>query len=334
VLSPDVEAGASEDEVEQVRLHYGSHANYDDYKIATADGKLDGRHGMKLGHPGVTVLDFFKKDVPEVLEPATPGSMSSSGNGGRRSRSGSGSRSKKASENKTGFSTMKPTVQTKLWVVDEQTALGQRLHREVKDDEFIRRMLVAYLASGASVQGEEQRPELSLDHLEMAQDTRDVLHQALALSGASDLLSFLLAAGEQQARQMVSQAKRHDSTRYASLPTSMLAKIKVPQASHERFRRALHAMMQWNETHGPLEQWYITTLAIQNLVGGNKEIIKDFLSAHREEIEAHHQALGLKPSFNRKPLRIQEMISIPDDPTAYPWGMSAQNHAMQMVETL
>jgi hypothetical protein len=221
VLSPDVEAGTPEDEVEQVRLHYGSHANYDDYKIATADGKLDGRHGIKLGHPGVTVLDFFKKDVPEVLEPATPGSMSSSGNGGRRSRSGSGSRSKKASENKTGFSTMKPTVQTKLWVVDEQTALGQRLHREVKDDEFIRRMLVAYLASGASVQGEEQRPELSLDHLEMAQETRDVLHQALALSGASDLLSFLLAAGEQQARQMVSQAKRHDSTRYASLPTSM-----------------------------------------------------------------------------------------------------------------
>src|SRR6185312_2996911 len=110
-----------------------------------------------------------------------------------RSRSGSGSRSKKASENKSGFSTMKPTVQTKLWVVDEQTALSQRLQREVKDDEFIRRMLVAYLASGVSVQGEERRPEWSLDTLSMAQETRDVLHQALALFG--DERSALVPAG-------------------------------------------------------------------------------------------------------------------------------------------
>ena len=324
VLSPEVAPGTSEDEVEQVRLNYASHANYDDYKLADAQGKLDGRHGIRLGQPGVTVLDFFQKEVLQVPD-LVPAASTPSGKGGRRSRS------KNASENKTGFSTMKPTVQTKQWVVDEQTALGQRLHREIKDDEFIRRMLVAYLGSGASVQAGE-RPKLSLDDLQIAQDTRDLLRQALPLSGASDLLSFLLAAGEQEARHLVSQAKRLDTTRYVSLPTSALAKIKLPEASQERFRRAVYALMQWNLTHGPLEQWYITTLAIQNLVGGNKELIKQYQEANLEDIEAHHQALHIKPSFNRKPVRIQEMVSVSEDPTAFPWGKSAENLSPETVD--
>lgn len=39
VMNPNVGAGTSEDEVEQVRLHYGSHANYDDY-VRTVQLKL------------------------------------------------------------------------------------------------------------------------------------------------------------------------------------------------------------------------------------------------------------------------------------------------------
>ena len=37
----------------------------------------------------------------------------------------------------------------------------------------------------------------------------------------------------------------------------------------ERYWRAVYTLMQWNETHRPLEQWYITMLSIQKLVGNN-----------------------------------------------------------------
>lgn len=312
VLDPHMEEDASPDEVDQIRLNYGSHANYDDYKLADEHGKLDGRHGVKLGLLGVTVLDFFKKDVPEPAERLIVVQ-------GKRARR---SRSKKASENKTGFSTMKPTVQTKAWVEDERSVLSERLGRDVRDDEFIRRMLVAYLSSGAAQQA-GVAPELRLDDLEVSEDTRELFRQVLALTGTANLLSFLLAAGEREARQIVKEAKRHDTTLYAALPTSKLAAMRVPEASHERIRRAVYAIMQWNQAHDqiPLQQWYITTLAIQNLVGGRKEVIKEYQQAYQEEIQAHHDQLGIKPSFNRKPVAIQAMVTVPEEPTAYPWGL-------------
>lgn len=86
-----------------------------------------------------------------------------------------------------------------------------------------------------------------------------------------------------------------------------------PEAGNERYRRAVHTLMQWNETRRPLERWYITTLAIQKLVGGRKEAINAYLETHEEEI---------KPSFNRKSEPITEMIHIAEAPTAFPWGQA------------
>ena len=51
-----------------------------------------------------------------------------------------------------------------------------------------------------------------------------------------------------------------------------------------------------------------------------------------EEIEAHHHELNIKLSFNRKPVHIQDMISVPEDPTAYPWGKSAENLSPETVD--
>ncbi|GHO76892.1 hypothetical protein KSD_46630 [Ktedonobacter sp. SOSP1-85] len=39
----------------------------------------------------------------------------------------------------------------------------------------------------------------------------------MAQTGASDLLSYLLVAGEREARHLRSQARRHDSERYAAI---------------------------------------------------------------------------------------------------------------------
>ncbi|GCF11390.1 protelomerase family protein [Dictyobacter arantiisoli] len=310
VLSPDVAPGTPEDEVEQVRLNYGSHANYDDYKIADRDGKLDGRHGIRLGQPGVTVLDFFKKDMPVAEEPPVTK--------GKR-----GTRRKTAKDNKTGYSTMKPTVETKAWVDDVRAEVAKQVKHEVKDDELIRRMLVALLAGGTSQQPSVQ-PEFSLETLEIPEETRALVRQGMALTGVSDLLSYLLAAAERDARQLSSQARRHDTTRYATLRTSQLADIKQLEASYERFRRAVYAIMQWNREHRPLERWYITTLSIQKLVGGRKDSIKAYQDVHQEEIEAHHRELEITVSANRKAETIQSMIVVPEDPTDFPWGQPAE----------
>jgi hypothetical protein len=164
-------------------------------------------------------------------------------------------------------------------------------------------------------------PEHALDRLPITQEARDLLYQGMRLSSASGLLSYLVVAGERRARQLISQAKRHEGEQYASMRTSQLATIKVPEASQERCRRAVYTIMQWNATHSPLERWYITTLAIQNLVGGRKDAIKTYQEAVCEEIEAHHREWQIKPSFNRrKSVAIEKMITIPEEPTAFPWG--------------
>ncbi len=310
ILKPDLPEGTPPEEVVKVQLDYASHANYDDYKIADAEGRLDGRHGIKLGQPGVTVLDYFRKEVP-VSEPVKAPRKKS--------------RKKAAADNQTGYSSLKPRVATKDWVDDERTKLSGKLGREVKDDEFIRRMLVAYIAGDESsrVNGTN---ELSLETLDLSPAQRDLFRQALAISGSTDLLSFLLAVGEREAKSLVHNAARHDTARYVAIPTSKLASIKIPEASQERFHRAVYAIMEWNKAHDkqPLQQWYITTLAIQNLVGGRKEAIKEYLEADGEEIKDHHDELGIKPNFNRKPVSIKEMIKVPEEPEKYPWGKQAE----------
>ena len=313
ILKPDLPEGTPPEKVLETQLDYASHANYDDYKMADAEGKLDGRHGIKLGHPGVTVLDFFSKEAEAQMAERPVQAPQ------KRSRK------KKKEDNKTNFSSMRPTVETRAWVDDEMARLSGKLGRQVKDDEFIRRMLAASLAGGESSRG-DARPALDLETLDLSPAQRDLFRQALAISGSTDLLSFLLAAGEREARQLVSHAARHDTARYAAIPTSKLASIKIPEASAERFRRAVYAIMQWNKEHEkqPLQQWYITTLSIQNLVGGRKEAIKEYQEAMRDEIEEHHRELGIQVNFNRKPVSIREMIEVPESPRDYPWGTQAE----------
>jgi len=167
------------------------------------------------------------------------------------------------------------------------------------------------------------RPTLSFEQLHLPAETQAVLQEGMELTGASDLLSYLLAAGEREARQLCSQARREDRERYRAMPTSKLVGMKVSGAGKERYRRAVHPLMQWNETHGSLEQWSITTLTIQKLVGGRKDAIKAYLKAHREEIEEHHRRLSINPSYNRKAEPIGRMMTIPEEPTAFPWGKAA-----------
>jgi hypothetical protein len=330
VLEPRVEPGTPPEEVEKVRLNYASHANYADYRIADKDGNIDGRQGVRLGQPGVLVLEVYRKEYEAWLatkaqeqtatEPTMPTTPPKKGR----------KKTVKAAVprvNKTGYSNFKPTVQTKAWGDDLVQRLGQQLGHEVKDDDVLRRAFAAYERQelqGGRVQGSVQRQDgqvsLSLEELNLPAETQALLREGMAHTGASDLLSYVLAAGVREAKNLRNQARRHDSERYAAMPTSKLGGVKVPEAGNERYRRAVWTLMQWNEAHRPLERWYITTLSIQKLVGGRKDAINAYVDAHQDEIREHHTRLEIKPSYNRKPEPITEMITIAEEPTAFPWG--------------
>ena len=51
-------------------------------------------------------------------------------------------------------------------------------------------------------------------------------------------------------------------------------------------------------------------------------MIKAYLQAHDEEIEAHHQQFEppITPAYNRKPIPIEKLITLPEQATEYPWG--------------
>jgi hypothetical protein len=314
---PKMKEGATEEEVRVVQQSYASHANYADYQIVGPDGHVDGRRGIKLGQPGVTVLAFYEQvwkqwlasqDTP--LEPSVK----------RKKR-----RAKSAEENKTGFSPLHSQVATREWVDElrEQTQ-GLLKRPEIKDDEMVRRMAAAYAMHLAGQQGAVPDLALSLEQLNITPEQRTLLSEGMALSGAADLLTFLLTAGEREASLLRTQVRKHDTQRYLTVKTSDLANIKLPEAAQERIRRAVYAIMSFNEQMAQQERkndlWYITPLLIQNLVGGRKEAINSYLDAHREEIDLHHAQLQIVRSFNRKAQSPKEAIPVPDKPQDYPWG--------------
>lgn len=169
---------------------------------------------------------------------------------------------------------------------------------------------------------QEGRPLLSLEQLHVPVETQAVLQEAMVLTNACDLLSYLLAAGEREARRLCDQVRRKGCERYARMPTSQLVGMKTPEAGNERYRCAVYTLMQWNESHRPLEQWYITTVSIQKLVGGRKDAIKAYVQAYHEEVEEYHRRLSIKSCSKRKTTPVDQLITIPEDPAAFPWGQS------------
>jgi Telomere resolvase len=62
---------------DEIRRSYAASRHYDDYAIGTEQGELDGRHGIKLGLPGVRILGAFQKkktaDTQSILDDADQG---------------------------------------------------------------------------------------------------------------------------------------------------------------------------------------------------------------------------------------------------------------------
>lgn len=314
ILKPDVKPGETPEDIKDKQLNYAANANYFDYKIGrkTADGHYQpvGDQGIKLGHPGVTRLSAFPAAVPTEAQ--------GEANGTRK-----GKVKKQASVSEWAPVTVRR--HSRDWYRElSQATKGSGTRQSEKDDAFLRKLLTLYVASGQAGVAVSPSSALSLDLLDIPEKTRDVFRQAMVLSGSTDLLSFLLAAAEPEAQRLTHHEARHTAQSYETLSTNALD-TRDPGARQELYRRAVFSVMQYNHEHPLSERWYLSDRAIQSLAGGRKEFIKQYKDAHAEEIDNHHRELSIQEGFNRKPGKpqIQEIISIPNEATAFPWGRSS-----------
>ena len=114
------------------------------------------------------------------------------------------------------------------------------------------------------------------------------------------------------------KVKRETEKDYAAMPFSELRGYKTPEAAEERFRRAVQAIMNYNDRNDVQEEnrWFISAAVVADLVGGKHEVIRSYLEAHQEEIAAHHHKYGLLAKFNRsKPVPITRRIQVPEEPS-------------------
>jgi hypothetical protein len=115
----------------------------------------------------------------------------------------------------------------------------------------------------------------------------------------------------------VKRQERYNQTDFTQVSLSQLKAMRIPEATHERIRRAVEAIMQYNRAaQHDLDRWYIRIKEVKELVGGRGEIIAAYLKDHQSEIEQHHQEFHLTERYNQKPFGITEVVHLPETPMA------------------
>lgn len=321
---------------EQMKRNYLSTLHYDDYKVGTvgdpAEGHLDPRQGIRLGEPAVKVLDVFAWAVKQQAEKEERALM-------RKKKSPQTLPVQTAS--KTGYSMLKPRQDTKHRIDQIAQERDLRHHDEVLSllaDQYrlMEQMttllapyqqqygtqtpletLKAFLASGApSVDTHlHERWGASLE------DVEGVLEQAAqqAPEGTAPVayLQEVLSKQTHYRQGPVKRQERYRQTDFTQLTLSQLKAMRIPEATHERIRRAVEAIMQYNRVaQHDLDRWYIRIKEVKELVGGRGEIIAAYLKDHQSEIEQHHNEFYLTEKYNQKPFGITEAVHLPEAPSA------------------
>ncbi len=97
---------------------------------------------------------------------------------------------------------------------------------------------------------------------------------------------------------------------------SELKRTRHIEASNEKLRRAFLAIKHHNSQVATekLQRWYINANTLHQLVGGRYATVTPWVEAHRDEIESHNQAYELTEADNRKPIKIDAMVTVPELP--------------------
>jgi Telomere resolvase ResT/TelK catalytic domain len=310
----------------QKKMNFSSTLHYMDYLIGAGPGLVDLRQGIKLGEPGVVVLKAFQP------KPSTR------------------KKGKAMAETNEKTSTTEPAKKSSLFRCTQATkARGKQMivDRELRakqvEDLFLNQVfdqatlyeqmqkLLAPFAETpeaepvttlhqvlASLEQPAVRQHLVGEHLKLRwgislEDLDRVFTKAQSAGHEKPLEYLEEELGKQGNQRQGAQIRQEALKRldYPTLPFEQLENLKSPEAALERTRRAVQAIMAHNQQADRLALWYINIQAILDLVGGSSPLIKEYLAAHAQEIEAHHLQYDIHPRFNQKALPITEMVHIP-----------------------
>jgi Telomere resolvase len=298
---------------ERRQRQFAATEHYYDYVLGDGAGQIDGRRGIRLSEPDVQVLEVFqhRKGDQSMTETTTetqeatqeavktkaaktrgtltlkPGTFAQA----ERLMQERGFTSGKWDHDKLAVDLMHHDA-----VAHQMYALLEPLAGELHTEgpvETLRALIAAYRTGGST-------PEVS-----------NLVGLMNEIADEKEPVAYLRRLVERDRKFQVALAGRHAGTDYSSLTMSELERIKTTQASTERFRRAVDAIIAHNNAQSdPLHLWYVNAAAVRDLVGGRNDAVQAYLQTRQAELEAHHKQYSLTPKQNRKPGNIADEITV------------------------
>jgi hypothetical protein len=280
-------------------LHYQDYA-IGDAAIAAHNGK---RQGVRLGAPGVEVLEVFR-DKPVVTAKRKGAKMTKT----------EGLATERASQ--TGYSMLKPKQDTKERV--DQIISEEGLHSSSLHDEVLRLLVDEHYQL-------KQFKQLHVDLGALAALLAD------AASDNSDAVGYLAGLLTAKREFKKSYEKRHQGKDYTVKAFTELRE-KTTEAAYERFRRGVAAIMAYNADVVSDSRWFINPKSLTDLVGGKPALASTYLESRQEEIDAHHKEYGVTHMHNRRPAKITDRLRVPDAPNGPAYELATEETAKVEAE--
>jgi len=267
----------------EVRQNYLSSANYFDYVIVDGAGQEDRRHGLHLNEPGVEILEVFQRKEAEKMSTERTEAE------GAVEQTAEPARKKK-------HSLLNVPEDIAHAVKGYQQSMRKRTQAEV----------IAFLITFYEEHKDRDLPRASRERLVtmgdlgMSSEEQALVQQGMEIAESENVESFVREAAIIQARKRVAETARIQTLDFSAMSLKKLEKQKHPDATRERARRAIDAVMAYNASVQDVNlRWHINVNVVRQLVGGRPEIIKAYLGERAEDLEQHHRDYEILPRRNR-----------------------------------
>jgi hypothetical protein len=257
--------------------NYQSTLYYMTYKILADDGTVDGREGVRLMEPGVEVLEKFKLAKTITFEERKRMMADTTVEAGQQARL------RVDHINKAEFDRQQQQMNT----TSANETVGKLLEHN-----SVYLQLAEWVDVPALAAILQEAAEIRLEH----ETVLDALSAAIA-----DKKRFRSTYDKRSA----ANAEKD----YSSMTMDELKRARVPEASLERWRRAVDWIMDYNRKASmPELRWFINASAVKMLVGGRGTEIGKYLQTRKSELDEHHKQLGLTPGRNHGRTNIRERV--------------------------
>ena len=240
------------------------------------------RQGIKLGEPGVKVIDAIANKL-KAMKTKKP----------------------TVSEKKVSLK-INVTPQVKEEFIKRKETI-----KASTNEEALMRFLSSDTASKAEVSS-----DITPEVLGLSEEWKKRLEAVMKATGQTDLKEMICELLKQEIKFREGMRSRHEGKDFESMPLSELKRTRHPEAAQEKMRRAFLAIKYHNSNVATekAQRWYINANSIHRLVGGRFTIITPWVEAHIDEIESHNQTYELTEGDNRKSVSITDVITVPEMP--------------------